>query len=61
MLADVIEPFSINVSPFSRNVVLDVPVFSVNVVPKRRCYRALAFYVIEPLQLPIRGTMWWLR
>ncbi|MGF6852588.1 hypothetical protein [Paraburkholderia sp. CI3] len=41
----------LNVSPFSLNVDLDAPIFSANVIPKRRCYRALAIYVIEPIQL----------
>jgi len=35
--------FSITVSPFSRNVVPSAPLFSINLVPKQRCFWARRF------------------
>jgi hypothetical protein len=41
--ADVIGLFSNNVGPFSRNVVPSGPLFSINLVPKQRCFWAEPF------------------
>ena len=50
-LADVLGLFSINVVPFSRNVVPSARIFSINPVPKTRMFSVPAIYVLGPLQI----------
>ena len=51
-LADVLGLFSINVGPFSRNVVPSARIFSINLVQKPRMFSVPAIYVLSPLHLP---------
>jgi hypothetical protein len=54
---DVIGLFPNNVGPFSRNVVLSGPSFSINLVQKLRMFLGQAIYVLGPLHLVMtRGT-----
>ena len=50
-LADVLGLFSINVGPFSRNVVPSDRIFSINLVPKQRMFSVPVIYVLGPLQV----------
>ncbi|WP_425199438.1 hypothetical protein [Paraburkholderia tuberum] len=50
-MADVIELFSNSVGPFSHNVGLGAPMFSMNVVSSARMLSSPALDVIEPLHL----------
>ena len=52
-LADVLGLFSINVGPFSRNVVPSDRIFSINLVPKQRMFSVPVIYVLGPLQISI--------
>jgi len=54
--SDVFRLFSINVGPFSSNVVLSGPLFSSNLVPKQRMFLGQAIYVLGPLQLANHGV-----
>ena len=50
-LADVLGLFSINVGPFSRNVVPSDRIFSINLVPKQRMFSVPVIYVLGPLHV----------
>ena len=50
-LTDVLGLFSIIVVPFSRNVVLNARIFSINLVPKQRMLSVPAIYVLSPLHV----------
>ena len=52
-LADVLGLFSLNVGPFSRNVVPSARIFSINPVPKTRMFSVPAIYVLGPLHLAL--------
>ena len=55
-LADVLGLFSINVGPFSRNVVPSDRIFSINLVPKHRMFSVPVIYVLGPLHLTPQVT-----
>jgi hypothetical protein len=52
---DILGLFSNNVGPFSRNVVLSGPLFSINLVPKTAMLSGRGVYVLSPLQLGVEG------